>query len=447
MEKGKIFQKEIDSIKQKFLEKKITETQLLDFLKNNLESNIYDLFDMLSDSGILLFISDISKINTSDIMLNRLINSIKNESLIFRIIKIIFESNFIHIKNYDMFYTNFSNFMFKIYDSTKMIQNFYMFVGFAFMTDNIIIKILFRRTLTENATLFREKMFSYSKNVFANMLNEFLNGKDKSLIITNKKNILNWDLWDYTQTTDDIRDFFNYLENQNDFLDTEIFSKMNEISNKTFKNFDINFENFKNNIILISDNLYEENVEIEIYFDNLNTFEKTVIKNVSESLLQIFQDNKVYSNKIKEKLLKLLIDDEFKKNVNLDLDDDSVSITPISDALDVYNENEKKLNPEDFDIEPSDFYPQNEIKKENTDTTNYITKNNEEEILKAAIEIVKEINNNFDPKEFIEEKIRIVEMVKDILNERKRINDELKLKKIIDKAIDEVLYEKDFEDL
>jgi len=476
MGKTDSFQKDIELIKKKFLKMGIKEDQVVAFLETNLDSNIFEVLDLLSYEGLSLFISKVSQQQRSDIIFNRILNSSKKDSTTFNILKIILQNNFIHIKNYEMFYNNFQNHLFKIYEPEKNIYNFYMFICYQLLTDNEVIKLLFKRDFIESSKVFRERLFLYAKNVFVIFLQNFVITRDTNFINDTKREIFKWDLWDYVECGEDIHYFFDYLSNSDNLEDVEIFKKMNEISNKTFKNFDIKFDNFKNNIVLICDNLYEGDKDIEVYFDNLSTLEKTVVRDVLQNILKYYnsQENKKdqendEKNEIKDKILKLLIEEEFKKNKNPSFDTSLISITPIADTFDIYNETRQDIDIdtdkievsiegiETLDIEVNEKSTKIEdIKKENRDRQNEFnnktgdiinTKDGEDEVLKIAIEIVKEINLSFKDDGIKGNKLKVIEIVRDILVERKRIDNELKLRTIIDKAIYEVLNNSDFEEL
>ena len=276
------------------------------------------------------------------------------------------------------------------------------------------------------------------------MLNDFLNLKNKSQIRSKKNQILNWDLWKYTQTDRDIEDLFYYLEIQAEFSDLEMFTKMNQLSNKIFKNLDMNFEIFKKNIMNLSESIYNEDENAEMYFDEFNSLEKDILKSVLHKLLDFYKRNKFFSDEIHNRFLRLLIDEDVKKTENSELSsDNSVSIRPLADTIDIYNEknifrlSEKEIKTEKQKEPTIDNQSQ---KKENKPT-------NDDEILKIAIEIVKELGNSFNSEDLINEKSKISEIVKDVLSERKKINEEAGIRRIIDQAIEEVLHEKDFEDL
>ncbi|HPO49585.1 MAG TPA: hypothetical protein PLO89_04590 [Spirochaetota bacterium] len=444
MKKEKNRQKDIEEAKKRFLEKKISEEQFLIFIKKNITEDIFDSFDLLGDKSLKIILDEISTLNTSDIFINKLLKSLKNKNTIFRIIKIIFESDFIHIKNCDIFYKNFSNFVFGINEEKKLILDYITFSGFALLTKNEVVKLLFTRTLPENAILLREKIFSYIKNVFANLLNAFLESKDILFINSEKNRVISWDIWLYTETERDIEEYFYFLENQTEFDEFDIFSKMNKISNKTFKKLDENFENFSKNLTLFSEIIYDDSNDVENCFDKFNLFEKNVLKEVLYNISENYKKKGLISESLYDKILGLLIDEDFKKKENIESsDDDGVFISPLNDTSDIYSEN---IKPPQI-IENDTQKDLKEAKNDSLPDKKEMKPSNNDEILKIAIEIVKELENSVTPEDLLKEKSKITEIVKEVLSERKKISEEEKIRAVIDQAINEVLRENDFEDL
>ena len=60
MEKEKNLQKEIEIIKTGFIEKKISEEQILLFIKKHISSDIYCLFDLLTTNCLEIILIEIS---------------------------------------------------------------------------------------------------------------------------------------------------------------------------------------------------------------------------------------------------------------------------------------------------------------------------------------------------------------------------------------------------
>ena len=212
--------------------------------------------------------------------------------------------------------------------NNDLVDKFLFFLSFSvFIHEKKNIDEL-KDDLLKTVTIFRKSLFDLAKNETINTMNSLINSKfekEKSILIREKLDgILNMDFWTYTETINDITTCLNgYYDNidSGEKNDTGALYTINDISNRAFKNFDINMNQFVENICdLISklfDNSLEDNVangECEIIAGHFDISEKNIVRAVFKKAVISKGILIKIDSVIKNRILHLLIDEDLKSN-------------------------------------------------------------------------------------------------------------------------------------
>ncbi|OHD21428.1 MAG: hypothetical protein A2086_11690 [Spirochaetes bacterium GWD1_27_9] len=424
---------------------------IYDLIKKSIENNNFtyfeiefvEMFELFSISNIKEILFVISKKEFGDLYLLKIIKNIQNKTILNDILLFIGENDFTLIKNVNYIEEIYLNNIFRIELIAKNgIKNFFLLLNFGILNRNQDINNRFVTLLVNIIKEYREFIFSIAKNKVVSFVEELINIKDKLLLEEQKIKIdyiLEFDLWDYSETVDELKKWFyeicSIILNKNaDY--THLFKQLNQISNNTFKKFDSKMNNFILNIKELSYSLYDENTQFDIN-KSFDPLEAMIIKKTLYKLFVYYSQNKQINENLSIKLLNLTMDEDVKDRK---VETKENEITPLSDVDEIYD---SKTSVSFEEKEEKAYSTQ---KKEPKEEISEVLKENKE-VVKVAIDIIKEIGRDFDIKEIQKEKESITDMVKEMLKERRKINEEKNIRIIIDEAIKEVLTEKNFEDL
>jgi hypothetical protein len=388
------------------------------------------------------------------------------------------------------------------------IRHFLFFISLLYFINDENIRSLIKTDALKIIGEFRKNLFDNSRKSTVDIVKSLIENKsDMNKIVSFREKaeeILKFDLWTYTETHAEIISYMNgFFESKYvDPDDKKMFYKLNEISNKAFKNFDLNMSQYIITVQNLSEKIYnpsddEMNVvkECELIAGGFDIFEKEILKTVLKKINRIKGMSAKKDETTRNRMLHLLIDDDLKiietrKDRKTESGGD---LGPLDDVELVYNpkneillyfddkkyvirktvlddkeifmlsgyENDSSLSQVNCENEESLKSEMEKIGFDRIDIEKNMNKiriltgnhakdekvSDEEAILDAAVEVVNEIKSGYAKDEIEVKKEDIAVIAGEVLDDRKKIFNDEKSKKIIAAAIDISLKEKDFEDL
>jgi hypothetical protein len=471
----------------------------------NLPGSFYRIFGFFKSNVIKdIFSYFIDKKISTDILSDMLENN-GNIGLVYAVLEIFFDNASKYLSDT----SGFVKFIGKNIPLTpsydrNMVRHFLLNLAIPSFLNDENIKNLMKLEMPGLITKFRKNIFSLSKSLAVNIANHLYNDHDNLEKLPEYKDeigkFLDFDLWTFTDTYEELSSCINGLVDSGNYDDTQVFYRINEISNMAFKNFDVKSAVFAELIVNLSDKVFSTSLkddavekECELLINGVDVFEKGVIKDLLKRINRIKGILSRKDDTVKNLILCLLIDDDLKAvDMKKDKKSENSDLNPLDDTDLVYNpKNEIHLSFDDrkylikkssedgkefFILSAHEDVAQADVKCENEDAVkkelekigfDYISVDNlmnkirtlmtdqirkdenplHDNMLDAAVEVVNEVKSGFEENEIEDKKNDIVEIAGEVLEDRKNIQNSDISRKIILSAIDISLKEKDFEDL